>query len=152
MNSTTFRLLNHPHIAANLMKMTSRTRIGTLENVESIYPVDPEVDLGGSNLYTSAPDFLALLKSLLCNDGQVLRRETTNLMFDSRLPNTPAFTKFKTDGDAKYHYGGLMVEGMTVDYCFAGLVNNSDLPGGRKSGSITWSGATGCFWQVVLSL
>ena len=62
MKDTTFRLLNHPHIADNLIKMSSRKKDGTLESADTIYPLDPKTDMGGSNLYTSAPDYLELLK------------------------------------------------------------------------------------------
>lgn len=102
------------------------------------------MDMGGSNLYTSAPDFLKLLKSLLRNDGRVLRPETVNSMFDYRLPNSTAFMKFKEN--AKEYLGGLADNTMTVDHCLAGLVNNEDLIGGRKAGSVGWSGATRCYW------
>lgn len=86
MTHTTYRLLDHPHVAANLVKMTSRNPDGTIQNCESIYPIDPEIDMGRSNLYTSGPDFLKLLCSLLRNDGKLLRPKTTDLMFDYRLP------------------------------------------------------------------
>jgi hypothetical protein len=145
MASTTYRLLNHPQVAANLMKMISRTKDGTLESTESIYPFDPKQDMGGSNLYTSAPDYLKLLKSLLRNDGRVLRPETVNEMFDYRLPDSPLFTKFKKETMTEY-LGSLADDGMTVDHCLAGLVNNEDSLGGRKAGSVAWSGATRCFW------
>lgn len=145
MKDTTFRLLNHPHIADNLIKMSSRKKDGTLESADTIYPLDPKTDMGGSNLYTSAPDYLELLKSLLRNDGRVLRPETVNEMFDYRLPDSLAFTKFKTE-NAKDYLGGLATEGMTVDHCLVGLVNNEDSKGGRKAGSVTWAGATRCFW------
>ena len=145
MKSTTYRLLNHPRVAANLLKMTTRKKDGTIENVDSIHPVNPKEDMGGSSLYTSAPDFLELLKSLLRSNGRVLQPETVNAMFDHRLPDSAAFTKFKTE-NAKDFLGGLADDGTTVDHCLAGLVNNKDLKGARKAGSVTWSGATRCYW------
>lgn len=145
MKNTTYRLLNHPHVAANLLKMTSRKKDGILENIDSIYPVDPKVDMGGSNLYTSAPDFLELLKSLLRSDGRVLRPETVDTMFGYRLPDSAEFTKFRTE-TAKEYLGGMAGDSMTVNHCLAGLVNDEDLIGGRKAGSVTWSGATRCYW------
>jgi CubicO group peptidase (beta-lactamase class C family) len=145
MKNTSYRLLDHPHIAANLLKMTSRKIDGTLEQADSFYPVNPDVDMGGSNLYTSAPDFLELLKSLLCNDGRVLRPETADAMFGYRLPDSPVFAKFGKE-NAKYHLGQLAPNGATVGHCLAGLINNEDLIGGRKAESITWSGATRCYW------
>jgi CubicO group peptidase (beta-lactamase class C family) len=147
MASTTFRLLNHPHVAANLMKMNSRNKDGQVEETQSIYPVDPKMDLGGSNLYTSGPDFIKFLTSLMRNDGKLLRAETTDIMFDYRLPETEEFKKFKMDEyDIKDSFGEMAPEGMQVDHCLAGQVVLSDLKGGRKAGSVNWSGATRCFW------
>jgi hypothetical protein len=157
MTSTTYRLLKHPHAAANLVKMTPCNKDGIVERTDSIYPVDPKVDLGGSNLYTSGPDFLKLLTSLLCNDGKLLCSETVNVMLDYRLPETEEFNNFRTDPElVEEHFDDMMLEGMKVDQegmkvdqCLAGLVNMQDLKGGRKAGSITWSGATRCFWVKV---
>jgi CubicO group peptidase (beta-lactamase class C family) len=153
MTSTTFRLLNHPHVAANLMKMHSRDKDGKVEEAQSIYPVDPKVDLGGSNLYSSGPDFIKFLASLTLNDGKLLRPDTTDIMFNYRLPDTEEFKKFKTDEeDIKDSFGDMASEGMRLDHCLAGQVVMSDLIGGRKAGSVNWSGATRCFWVRNLLL
>ena len=145
MKNTTYRLLDHPPVAANLLKMTTRKKDGTLENTDSFYPVDPETDMGGSSLYTSAPDFLELLKSLVRNDGRVLRPETVDAMFGYRLPDSTTFTKFKTE-NVEGHFGPLTGENATIDHCLAGLITNQDLVGGRKAGSVSWLGATRCYW------
>jgi hypothetical protein len=145
MKNTTYRLLNHPHVASSLLKMTGRKKDGSIENIDSIYPINPKVDMGGASLYTSAPDFLQLLKSLLRNDGRLLNSDTTAAMFDYRLPESTTFTKFKT-AEIKDHLGVFCEDGLTVDHCLAGLVNNEDLKGGRRAGSVTWAGATRCYW------
>lgn len=145
MKNTTYRLLDHPHVAANLLKVTTRKKDSTLENTNSPYPVDPETDMGGAGLYSSASDFLELLKSLVRTDGRVLRPETVDIMFGYRLPDSAAFTKFKTE-NVKGHFGPLTGENATIDHCLAGLVTNQDLVGGRKAGSVSWGGATRCYW------
>lgn len=147
MTHTTYRLLDNPHVAANLIQMTTRGPDGTVQPGDSIYPINPKVDMGGSNLYSSGTDFVKLLSSLLRNDGIVLRPETTDLMFDYRLPKTTPFRQFQTNPEhVKDNFGGLAPVGMEVDHCLAGLVNQEDLIGGRKAGSITWQGATRCYW------
>lgn len=147
MVSTTYRPLDHPHVIANLMKIHARNKDGKVEETTSIYPLDPKIELGGSNLYTSAPDFIKLLTSLTRNDGKLLRPETADVMFDYRLPDTDEFMKFKTDEeDIRDSFGDMTPKGMRVDHCLAGQVVMSDLTGGRKAGSVSWSGATRCFW------
>lgn len=153
MTHTTYRLLDNPHVAANLIQMTSRGPDGTVQPVESVYPINPKVDMGGSNLYTSGTDFLKLLSSLLRNDGKLLRPETTDLMFDYRLPKTETFRRFRTNPEhRKDNFGDLAPVGMEVDHCLAGIVNQGDLLGGRKAGSITWQGATRCYWVLPSAL
>ena len=153
MTHTTYRLLDNPHVAANLMQMTSRGPEGTVQPVESVYPIDPKVDMGGSNLYTSGTDFLKLLSSLLRNDGKLLRPETTDLMFNYSLPDTEIFRQFRTNPEhLKDNFGDLAPVGMKVDHCLAGMVNQRDLLGGRKAGSITWQGATRCYWVLPIVL
>ncbi|KAJ5815656.1 beta-lactamase/transpeptidase-like protein [Penicillium riverlandense] len=97
MTHTTYRLLDNPHVAANLMHLTSRRPDGTVQPSESVYPINPKVDMGGSNLYTSGTDFLKLLSSLLRNDEKLLHPETTDLMFGYRLPNRKTFGHFRTN-------------------------------------------------------
>ncbi len=82
MKSTTFRPADRPHVLENLMEMSFRHKDGTIKNEASIYPLAPTVELGGSGLYTSAPDYLAFLTSLLRNDAKVLKPETVDLMFN----------------------------------------------------------------------
>lgn len=90
--------------------MTTRAPDGTVQLAESIYPIHPKVDMGGSNLYSSGTDFVKLLSSLLRNDGIVLRPQTTDLMFDYRLPKNRGIStvpdKFQDN------FGGLAPVGM----------------------------------------
>ena len=147
MNSTTFRLLNHPHAASNLMKMQARNKEGKVEQAESIYPIDPKIDMGGSNLYTSAPDFMKLLTSLMRNDGELLRPESADIMFNYRLPDMESFNSFKRDAEEiQWLFGDTAPDGLQVDHCLAGMVVLDGLKGGRKAGSVSWGGATCCFW------
>jgi CubicO group peptidase (beta-lactamase class C family) len=148
MTSTTYRLLKHPHIAANLMKMHARNKEGKVEEVDSIYPVDPKTDMGGSNLYTSGHDFIRFLTALLNNT--LLRPETADLMFNYRLPDTEEFRKFKSDEEeVKDSFGDMAPEGMEIDHCLAGLVVMGDLKGGRRKGSVSWQGASRCYWVCM---
>ena len=107
--------------------------------------------MGGSNLYTSAPDFMKLLTSLTRNDGKLLHPEIAKAMFDYRLPNSETFDAFKNDTeDIHDSFGDMAPERMQIDHCLAGRVILADLKGGRKAGSVNWGGATNCFWVSLL--
>lgn len=106
-----------------------------------IYPVNPRVDLGGSNLYSSVPDFMKLLVSLLKNDGNVLEADTVDLMFDTCF-SAPTFLAAPK---IKEFFDGMTEEGIIYDHCSADLVNTGKMKSGRREGNITWQGATKCF-------
>lgn len=148
MNHTTFRLLNHPKILENLLPLTSRRPDGTIIDVPTFYPVDPAVDLGGSNLYTSAPDFITFHTSLLRNDEKLLKQETMNEMFNWRLPDAGIFRTEQVKG----FFEGMVEEGAELDHCLTGLVNVTPLKTGRKGGSVAWHGGTRCYWVRVAAL
>jgi hypothetical protein len=98
--------------------------------------------MGGSNLYSSAPDYLSLLHSLLLNDSKILQPSTVNEMLNSRLPDNKVLATPK----AQEFFEGMIEEGEVLDHCLAGLVNLSPLETGRREGSVSWGGATRCFW------
>jgi hypothetical protein len=150
MKNTTFRPADHPHILENLMAMGWRNKDGTLSNITSIYPLAPTVELGGSGLYTSAPDYLALLTSLLRNDGKVLQPETVDLMLNYRIPDKSIM---KSEEVKEFFDWGAHPEdvGMEYDHCLCGLVNLKDFKTGKKAGGVRWGGGTKSAWVSFLS-
>lgn len=146
MSSSTFRLLNNSQIRSRVLPMTSRNSEGRFDEVPSIYRLDPKLDMGGSNLYSSAPDMMALLSSLLKNDGKILKPTTTGLLFSSSVCDPSILNS----ADKVEFFSGMsgVEDGKALDHCLAGLVNTEDLESGRKAGSICWQGATKCFWWV----
>jgi CubicO group peptidase (beta-lactamase class C family) len=142
MKSTTFRPADHPHIRENLMEMAFRHKDGTIKNEASIYPIAPAIELGGSGLYTSAPDYLVFLTSLLRNDGKVLKPETVDLMFNYRIPDKDIMKSEKV----MEFFEDPAEPDMAYDHCLCGLVNLKQESTGRKVGSVHWGGGTKSFW------
>jgi hypothetical protein len=103
--------------------------------------------MGGSNLYSSAPDYLSLLSSLLTNDSKILKPSSVNEMLTSRLPDKNVLATPK----AREFFEGMVEEGEVLDHCLAGLVNLNSLETGRREGSVSWGGATRCFWVSTTS-
>jgi hypothetical protein len=142
MKSTTFRPADHPHISENLMEMAFRHKDGTIKNEASIYAIAPTIELGGSGLYTSAPDYLIFLTSLLRNGGKVLKPETVDLMFNYRVPDKEIMKSEKV----MEFFENPAEPDMAYDHCLCGLVNLKQESTGRKVGSVRWGGATKSFW------
>jgi hypothetical protein len=124
------------------MEMTALNKEGNLETVPSIYSLSPALDLGGSGLYTSAGDYIAFLKSLLRNDGKILKPETVDLMLGYRIPDE----NIMKSPEIKAFFGENVENDMDFDHCLCGLVNLRPLKTGRAAGSVQWGGATRCYW------
>ena len=142
MKSTTFRPADHPQVRENLMEMAFRHKDGSIKNEASIYPIAPTIELGGSGLYTSAPDYLVFLTSLLRNDGKVLKPETVDLMFNYRIPDKDIMQSEKV----MEFFEDPAEPDMTYEHCLCGLVNLKQESTGRKAGSVRWGGGTKSFW------
>jgi hypothetical protein len=124
------------------MEMTGRKKKGSLETVLSIYSPTPAINLSGSGLYASMPDYIAFLKSLLCKDGKMLKPETVNLMFGYRVPDE----RIMKIQSIKEFFEEDAENGMDFDHYLCELVNLRPLKNGRAAGGVQWGGATRCYW------
>jgi len=142
MKNSTFRPGSYPYVAAKLMELAWHNKDGTLEGIPSIYPLNPTIDIGGAGLYSKAPDFLALLTSLLRNDRKILKPETVDNMLGRRIPDEKIFKSEK----AKGWFKDFVDEGMELHHCLCVVVNLKELKTGKKrgGGDVQWGGATRC--------
>jgi CubicO group peptidase (beta-lactamase class C family) len=154
MTSTTFRLAERPDIAGQLCGMTMRLPNGhLLANPPLPFPVkEPKDDEGGSGAYTTAPDYLKLLSSLLKNDGKLLKPETVNEMFKPQLPNPaylagvlaiPEFTKYLVPG---------MPVGLKWNYGLGGIIAMEEISGRAGKGTMFWGGFPNLYWVRLCPL
>ena len=106
-------------------------------------------DFGGHGLFIAGPDYLKVLRSLLANDGVLLRPGTVDTMFQDQLPaaaregykkalNGPAgvFFRVGTDSDTDVGVG------------FGGLLTLEAVDGWYGKGTLTWGGGLAVAWFV----
>jgi len=92
MEDTSFRARTHNKIVDRIMPMTSRpspdlplsSENASLNRTRDLL-LDPADDFGGGGLFSTAEDFLKLLKSILRNDGRILKKETVETLFSSTM-------------------------------------------------------------------
>ena len=150
MSSTTFRLTERPDLARRLCGMTTRLPTGQLDASPSPpYVVNPTDDEGGVGCYTTAPDYLKLLKSLLQNDGKVLKPETVTEMFEPQLHN-PGYLAAALEGPrfARVAMPG-MPAGTRWNWGLSGLIATEGLPGRAGRGTMLWGGRPNLQWVSI---
>ena len=148
MKDTAFKLT--PDLRARLCGMHARGEDGTLAPIPFEMPQEPEFEMGGGGLYSTAGDYLAF-EQVFLNQGraadgaQVLKPETVALMaqnaigdLEVRLLRTavPA-----SSNDAEFF------PGMVKKWGLGFMISTAPVAGGRSAGSLAWAGlANTDFW------
>jgi CubicO group peptidase (beta-lactamase class C family) len=160
MAETTFHPKNRGGLIERLMPMTHRAASGELvdgigEDGGLPVPLDPADDFGGAGLFGTAPDYLKLLKSLLHNDGKILKPETADILFTPCLTkeqhaslqfmnSIPQVAAIATPGEPPFGQPG------AGDYTHsvAGFIGLHESDEGLKPGWLRWGGAPNLTWWV----
>lgn len=153
MTSTTFHLEDKPDVEARLPDMSARIPTGDLTYIPGHVMTHPvRDDLGGAGSYSSAPDYIKVLASLLRNDGTLLQKQTVDEMFKPQL-SAQAKEKFQevlTVPEKNDRLTGGMKIGASVNCGFGGFLVDEDTEGGRKKGSLAGGGLPNLYWVRLL--
>lgn len=152
MKSTTFHLEEKPDVEARLPDMSARTPTGDLAFIPGHVMSHPaRDDLGGAGSYSSAPDYIKVLASLLRNDGKLLQKQTVDEMFKPQLsPQAKeTFQKVLTVSEQNDLLTGGMKIGTSVNWGLGGFLVEEDTEGGRRKGSLAWAGLPNLYWVRV---
>jgi len=108
-----------------------------------------EGDFGGHGLFMTGPDYLKVLKSLLANDGKLLRRETVDEMFQNRIgPAAEAGHREAMDGVTGVFFSVGTKPGSKVGYGLGGLMPLEDAEGWYGANTLTWGGGLTFTWFI----
>ncbi|KAI4675092.1 uncharacterized protein J4E88_007996 [Alternaria novae-zelandiae] len=161
MDKTSF-YVKHNNIEQELMPMTTRLAPdaalipGNPPDMPLAQPLDPQDEFGGGGLFGNTEDYLALLKSLLRNDGKLLKSESIELLFAPCIPpaaqesldqtlSVPAYAAIMIPGDAPFGTPGAR----KWSHALGGLVAlEDDAEGGLKAGTLRWGGAPNLKWWI----
>ncbi len=147
MDNTAFKIT--PDMRARLAKIHQRGADGMLTQIEFELPQDPEFQMGGGGLYSTAGDYLKFGRMMLNqgkgNANQVLKPATVALMSRNAMGNIkvqilktaiPSLTN-----DAEFF------PGMPKSWGLSFMINEERAPTGRSAGSLAWAGlANTYFW------
>jgi CubicO group peptidase (beta-lactamase class C family) len=166
MENTTFPIHMTAEQNSSLIPPHKRRPDGTVEALPITLPGQPTTDIpnriheaysGSGNVVCSAPDYSKLISTLLnrgtcpTTNTEILKPASVEALLSPCLPAhlTPLSGRISPAGsDMSFAVSGDFSEGDDLSWSFAGALQGSDKPGGRRRGTVYWMGLTGTDWWV----
>ncbi|KAF2468671.1 beta-lactamase/transpeptidase-like protein [Lindgomyces ingoldianus] len=162
MDDTSFHPREYNDLATRLMPITARiSPNGPLADGENLYSpaqllhLEAQDEYGGGGLFGTAEDYLKLLKSILRNDGQLLKTGSIDLMFTPSISPSSKDALNKWLSDPAYASAAIPGEPPVGTagcgewtHGIGGLIGLTDKEGGLKSPWLQWGGAPNLKWWI----
>jgi CubicO group peptidase (beta-lactamase class C family) len=147
----TFHLERKDEVLDKLVDLSVRSN-GVLKHMDRFF-ADPAVEAsGGAGLYSSGPDFVAVLADLLQDNPVLLRKDTVDLMFTPQLADDSlASQNLHQDASSHQHFLGGSSRDLKINFGLGGLLLVEDVKNDRlekPKGTMTWGGATNLTWSI----
>jgi CubicO group peptidase (beta-lactamase class C family) len=147
MNSTWFNVPEN--LKENIVSWGTRDSIGFKEYLR--IPTEPVTEYNaGGGLFGSPKDYLTFLKCLMNNgtykDGQILKPETVDMMFDNQLPEGFSVNWDIPESGLPETMGGFLDE--TDSYGLAWAIENSADELVRTQGTVYWAGIANSYYTL----
>jgi CubicO group peptidase (beta-lactamase class C family) len=159
MHDTTFRPLEQiKELSGRVMPMTCRpTADEALADGDApgfpfkMAPLDPIDEFGGAGLFSTAEDYLKILKTILRNEKQVLSMESVDMLFAPSI--TPSSKDALRDVLAVPFFASIAIPGHVPgtgewSHSVGGLIGQFDNDRGLKSSWIQWGGMPNLKWWI----
>jgi len=106
-------------------------------------------DFGGHGLFMTVPDYVKILRSILANDGKILKPETVNDMFENHLsPEATAGHQEKLAGPMGMFFAVGTAPGSKRGHGLGGLLTLEDVEGWYGERTLTWGGGLTISWFI----
>jgi len=149
MSSTAFKI--SPTMRSRLAKIHQRVDSKSFEpQMELEIPQEPEFEMGGGGLYSTAQDYLQFVRMILnrgkAAGGQVLKPETVDLMSRNNMGESRV-TLLKTaapplSNDAEFF------PGLPKSWGLSFQINEQKAPTGRPAGGLMWAGLANSYYWI----
>ena len=147
MDSTAFKIT--PDMRSRLAKIHQHAPDGSYAPIEFELPQEPEFEMGGGGLYSTAGDYAKFVRVFLNrgkgNGNTIFKSQTVDLMSRNAMGDLKV-TMLKTEmpnltNDAEFF------PGMPKNWGLSFMINEQTAPTGRTPGSLAWAGlANTYFW------
>lgn len=149
MRDTAFRIT--PDMRSRLAKMHQRNAAGTVAPLPDFeIPQEPEFEMGGGGLYSTAADYARFLRMILnrgeLDGARVLRAETVAQMAADQISGLevqPLHTQVPALSEDAEFFPGLS-KGWGLSF----MINRAGAPTGRPAGSLAWAGLSNCYYWI----
>lgn len=122
--------------------MHMRGADGALVSTDA-FPSPPRL-WGGGGLLSTAPDYLTFLRAILSDGGGLVRPESLVLLRENQTGAQPAGELISSNPAFSYDF--LPMPGIEKSWTLGFLRNETDVPGGRRAGSLAWGGIANCYY------
>jgi methyl acetate hydrolase len=149
MDDTSFKLSASQR--ARLVAMHARQPDGSLKPIAFEMPQEPEFEMGGGGLYSTAPDYMKFCQLFLhggraASGAQVIRPETVTLMGENQIGDVNVVL-LKTalpgsSNDAEFF------PGIVKKWGYGFMINTTEAPTGRSAGSLAWAGLGNTYFWI----
>jgi len=148
MDSTGFRIT--PSMRKRMSRLHERGPDGTLTAGDFEVPQEPEFEMGGGGLYSTAPDYLKFMRMILDrgtgNGNRVLQADTVaamsrNQIGDLRVSPMIAVNPARSN-DVDFF------PGVAKSWSLGFMINHEAAPTGRSAGSLAWAGLSNCYFWI----
>ncbi|KAF7952358.1 uncharacterized protein EAE97_001855 [Botrytis byssoidea] len=164
-NDITFHRDRKSHVQKKLVKMTFRSGLDNPKPIlafpskgngkvewtdENLYIIEQKDCFGGHGLAGSASSYLKILLSLLRDDEILLKKSTTAEMFKSQISENAVKNMCAGFVAADFFQGKFSSQppGRKLNHGLGGLLIEEDVEGGKKKGTLTWSGMPNLLWSI----
>lgn len=110
----------------------------------------PRIFSGGGGIYSTAPDYLALLQALLnggsLNGRSILRPHSVALMANNQIGELAAGVMTTTNRALSNDVD--FFPGVRLRWGLGHMINLDPVEGGRKAGSLTWAGLYNTYYWI----
>jgi methyl acetate hydrolase len=148
MNSTAFKIT--PEMRSRMAKLHQRGDDDRFTAIDLEIPQEPEFEMGGGGLYSTAGDYLKFVKMILNrgkgNGNRLLKAETVDQMSRNNMGNNRVGL-LKTaipplSNDAEFFPGVPKTWGLSFQ------INEAPAPTGRPAGGLMWAGLANSYYWI----
>ncbi|MGH7024102.1 MAG: serine hydrolase domain-containing protein [Caulobacteraceae bacterium] len=131
-------------LSARLAAMHARAADGKVARIDFALTPPPNPNLGGGGLYSTAPDFMRLLRALL--DGQILRKDSRAPLFSNQIGDLGAGVLASSMAALTNPFDPM--PGVAKRWSLGMMINLERGPDGRPPGSASWAGLPNCYYWL----
>ncbi|KAL2784993.1 beta-lactamase/transpeptidase-like protein [Aspergillus keveii] len=148
LTSMTFRLREHPEVAARLVSTNERQDTEEFRPSRMLWPKDPVDDVAGAGLFSTVHDFVEVLGDLLKETPALLKRDTVDQIFTPQLTKESASLKaLRQNSDVFVGLTGVKGGGDRVNHGIGAFLYEADA-GVVKAGTLIGGGLQNLLWFV----